>query len=316
MHLAITAPYPESQNPTLATVIAPGIYIFTIFASALIILHIHHCSTVHPPFPCHTSQPLPFTNLPTHPHPTLSPSESVSSQHLGFTPSIPLSLPPPPSSSSQSKDFLVTKWMSPANSLSNSSITSHLHRSNTLELAQTIYLTSLASHFTPSSHSTATWRSSLPTSSIQPSTKSTSPSLKQNNSTTMDRLDSVNEPLTPPPPFPWPFKFPHILLLLHMPSVVDEEDVIRTKIAKGQWLPPPPQESWCTIPSHPPLHPMLQSLGSWSPWHEMPTLHLPLLSTNSFQTHCSSLSGNTMWSLWQMGTFWRYLQPSDLCPMQ
>ena len=87
---------------------------------------------------------------------------------------IPLLSPLPPFSLPL-KDSPATKQTSPANSLSSFSITSHSHRSNTLELAQTIYLMFLASHFTPPSHScldqssscftptpsTTAWRSSL-----------------------------------------------------------------------------------------------------------------------------------------------------------
>ena len=50
-------------------------------------------------------------------------------------------------SSSLSKDSPATRQMSPANSLSSSSITLHLHKCNTSELAQMTYLMSLASLF-------------------------------------------------------------------------------------------------------------------------------------------------------------------------
>ena len=123
MHLAIITPYPESSNPTLATTLSLEIYTFAIFVSAFIILYIHHHSTDPSPTPCPISQPLPLTNLPTRPCPTLSPSGSLSSQRLGFMPSTLSSLPPLPSSS-QSKDSPVTRLMSPVNFLSNSSTTS------------------------------------------------------------------------------------------------------------------------------------------------------------------------------------------------
>ena len=110
-------------------------------------------------------------------------------------------------------------------------ITSHLYKSSISKPAQTTYLTPLASHFTLSSHSclnwssncytptssTTTWKSSPLTSSIQLSIKSTSPSLEQNNNTTVDRQGLSNRSLTPPPPFPWPFESPtsHFPYALH-----------------------------------------------------------------------------------------------------
>ena len=151
MPLATLDPYLVSPNSTSSTVITLGIYIFTVFALALILLHLHCCFITHSPFSCHTSQPLSFTSISTHPHLTLSLSGSVSSQCLRFMPSILSSLLLSPSSSLL-KDFLATKQMSLANSMSNSFITLHSHKSSTLELAQTIYLISLVSHFTPSFH--------------------------------------------------------------------------------------------------------------------------------------------------------------------
>ena len=225
LHMPVAAPvsYLASPSPTTLVVIALSLYLFAVLLSACI-LHYFHRRSNPPPYECHISRPLALTNLPTHPRPTLNRSGSPFSQPLDSTPYIP-SLSPPQPSLSLLKDSQDTRPTSPANSSSNSYISSPLLKSNTSVPAQTTYLTVLASRFVLPSPSlwdqssnystpipsTTTWRSSLAKSSTQRSDKSTSPSPEPSNNTTADKPES-----TPPlPPFPWPFESlhdpPHLL---------------------------------------------------------------------------------------------------------
>ena len=225
MPVATPVPYSASPSPTTPVVIALSLYLFALLLLACILRYFHHRSNL-PLYECHISRPLTLTNLPTHPRPTLNRSGSPFSRPLGSTPYIP-SLSPPRPSSLLLKDSQDTRPTLPANSSSNSYISSPSLKSNTSVPAQTTYLAILASRFalpSPSSSdlssnystpipSTATWRSSLAKSSTQPFNKSTSPSPKPSNNTTTDRLE-----LTPPLlPFPWPFESHHIPLHL-LPS--------------------------------------------------------------------------------------------------
>ena len=221
--MATPVQYPSSSNPTTLVIITLSIYFAALLVSAYIIRYFHLRANP-PPYECHISQPLALTNLPTCPRPTLNRSGLNSSPPLEFTHYSP-SLSPPPPSLSLSKDSLVTRPTSPANSLSNSYTSSPSPKSNTSEPALTTYLATLDSHFAlrfPSSSdqslncstptpSTATWRSSRVRSYSQHSNRSIAPSPEQNNNTTKDRRDS-----TPPLlPFPWPFESchaPHHLL--------------------------------------------------------------------------------------------------------
>ena len=218
MPVATPVSYPASPSPTMLVIIALSLYLFTLLLLACV-LRYFHCQSNPPPYECHISQPLALTNLPTCPRPTLSQSGFLSSQPLEFTPYTP-SLSPHLPSSSLWKDSLSTRPTSPANSSSNSYISSPSLRSNTSVPARTTYLTTLASRFTlpsPSSWdqslnysiptpSTTTWRSSPVRSCTQRSDKSTSPSPEPSNNTTEDKLEA-----TPPLlPFPWPFKSHHV----------------------------------------------------------------------------------------------------------
>ena len=194
MPMATPVSYSTSPNPMTPAVIALSLYIFALLLSACI-LHYYHQRSNPPPYECHTSRPLPLTNLPTHPRPTLNQSDSLYSLHLGSTPCTPSLLPPLPSSAPL-KDSLTTKLTSPANSLSNFSTMLPSPKSSISEPARATYLTYLDSCFTPPSlscqdlslnystpiPSTATWRSS------------------------QDR----QEPSPPLLPFHWPFEFPHV----------------------------------------------------------------------------------------------------------
>ena len=218
MPVATPIPYSTSSNPTVPVIITLSLYLFALLLSACILRYYHQCSNPLP-YECHTSRPPPPTNLPICPRPTLNRSDSLYSLRLESTPYIPSSLPPL-SSSAPSKDSPVTKRTSPVNSLSNFSTTLPSPRSSISEPARATYLTFLDSCFTPPSPScldlssnystpmpsTATWRSSQAKSFTQPSDKSTSPSPELNNNTTVDR----QEPSPSLPPFPWPFKFPHV----------------------------------------------------------------------------------------------------------
>ena len=172
MRMATPTPYPMSPNPTTPVIVSLSLYLTALLISALILCYFHQCSNP-PPNECHISQPLPLTNLPTHPHPTLSPSRSISSPHLASMLTSSSSSPPPPSSL-LSKDSLHTNRTSLVNSWSNSSITLPSPNSSISERAQTISLLHLACPFTPPSPccldqsltsssptpSTTTWKSS------------------------------------------------------------------------------------------------------------------------------------------------------------
>ena len=218
MPVATPVPYTTSPSPTIPVVISLSIYLTALLISACVIQYLHHRSNP-PPHECHSSRPLALMNLPSHPRPTLNQSGFLASPPLEFTPYSP-SLSPLPSSSSLSKDSLVTRPTSPANSSSNSYTSSPSCRSNTSEPVLMTYLATLASHFAPPSlsssdqflncstptPSTATWKSSQAKSYSQRSCRSTTPSPEQSNNTTEDKQDS-----TPPLlPFPWPFKSHHV----------------------------------------------------------------------------------------------------------
>ena len=226
MPVAAPVSYSASPSPMMPVVIALSLYLFAVLLSACVLHYFHHRSNP-PPYECHISRPLALTNLPTPPRPTLNRSGSPFSRPLDSTPYIPSSSPPQPSSS-RLKDSQDTRPTSPANSLSNSYISSPSPKSNTSMPARTTYLAILASHFalpSPSSSdqssnystpipSTATWRSSLVKSFTQPFDKSTSPSPEPSNNTTTDRPES-----TPPLlPFPWPFESHHVPLHLLPPQ--------------------------------------------------------------------------------------------------
>ena len=210
MPVATPVSYPVSSNPMTPVVITLFLYLFALLLSACI-LHYHHQRSNPLPYECHTSQPLPLTNLPTHPRPTLNQSNSLYSLHLESMLCTPSLLPPLPSSSPL-KDSPATKLTSPANSLSNFSTMLPSPKSSISEPARATYLTYLDSRFAPPSlscrdlssnystpiPSTATWRSSQAKSFTQPSNKSTSPSPELNNNTIVDR----QEPSPPLPPFP------------------------------------------------------------------------------------------------------------------
>ena len=215
MPMAVPVSYLTFSNPSMLAVIALILYLSALLISALILQYLHQCSNP-PPYKCHTFQPLHLTNLPTHPHPALSPSKPISSPH-------PVSMPC--SSSLPSKVSLHTNRTSLASSWSSSSTTLPLPNSSTLERAQTTSLLHLACPFAPPSpcyldrslislsptSSTATWKSFPPMSSIQPSLRSSSPLCELNNVNTWNRLDTL---LHPQLPYPWPFaSCPHLLLL-------------------------------------------------------------------------------------------------------
>ena len=224
MPVATPVSFPTSPNSTTPAVVALSLYLAALLLSACILRYFHRRSNP-PPYKCHISQPLALMNLPAHPRLTLNRSGLNFSPPLEFTHYSP-SLLPPPLSSLLSRNSLVTKPTSPANSLSNSYTSLPSPRSSTFEPAHTTYLVALASRFAapspslwdPSSNSStpipssATWRSSLARSSIQHSDRSTSPSLELNNNITVDKPES-----TPPLlPFPWPsesHRVPHHQLL-------------------------------------------------------------------------------------------------------
>ena len=226
MPVAAPVSYSASPSPTTPVVIALSLYLFAVLLSACILCYFHRRSNP-PPYECHISRPLALTNLPTHPRPTLNRSGSPFSRPLDSTPYIPSSSPSRPSSLLL-KDSQDTRLTSPANSSSNFYILSPSPKSNTSVPAQTTYLAILAFRFALLSPflsdqslnystpipSTATWRSSLAKSFTQPFDKSTLPSPKLSNNTTVDRLES-----TPPLlPFPWPFESHHAPLHLLPPQ--------------------------------------------------------------------------------------------------
>ena len=149
MPVALPISYLTSSNPSMLVVIALVLYLSALLISTLILCYLHQHSNP-PPYKCHTSQPLCFTNLPTRPCPALSPFRPVSSPHPTSMPcSSSLLLPPP--FSSPSKDSLHTNRMSLASFWSNSSTTSPLPNSSTLECVQMTSLLHLACPFAPPS---------------------------------------------------------------------------------------------------------------------------------------------------------------------
>ena len=218
MPVAIPVPYLSSSNPTASVIITLSIYFAALLISAYLIRYFHRRANP-PPYECHTSQPLALTSLPTRPRLTLNRSNSHSSLPWEFTPYSPSSSRLPPSSL-LSKDSPVTRPTSPANSSSNSYISSPSPRSNTLEPTLTTYLATLASCFAPPypslsdqslsystpTPSTVTWRNSQAESYSQRSYRSITPSLERSNDTIKDKPDSI-PPLLP---FPWPFKSHHV----------------------------------------------------------------------------------------------------------
>ena len=149
MPMATPTPYPTSPNPTTPVIVSLSLYLTALLISALI-LHYFHLHSNPPLYECHISQPLPLTNLPTHPCPTLSPSRSISSPHLAsMLSSSLLSLLPP--SSLPSKDSLHINKMSLVNSWSNSSIMLPSPNSSISEHVQMISLICLACPFAPPS---------------------------------------------------------------------------------------------------------------------------------------------------------------------
>ena len=188
MPVATPVPYSTSSNPTIPVTITLSLYLTALLITACILRYFYLRSNPTL-YECHISQSLPLTNLPTCPCLTLSPFRSASSPCLVFTHFSSSSLPPL-LSSSPSKDSYHTNRMSLANSWSSSFIISPSPNSSISECAQMISLLRLACPFTPPSPcyqdqsltslsptpSTATWRSSPPTSSIPPSLKSSSPS--------------------------------------------------------------------------------------------------------------------------------------------
>ena len=221
MHLATADAYTISPNPTSSTIITLAIYITALLAASLILCYFHQCSFTTPSPPCHTFLPLYLTNLSTHPHPTLSPSILISSQcHASMLSTSLLLLPP--SSSSLLKDFLTSSKMSSAKPSSSFSTTLPSPRSSTSEHVQRIYLTCVACPFILPSPSCPEpfhhYLKELPGNILypaEPSTRSFSPSPRLNSVSIKTKLGPANESLTPPSLFPWPFKSPCVLLLLH-----------------------------------------------------------------------------------------------------
>ena len=70
------------------------------------------------------------------------------------------------------------------------------------------------------------------------------------------------------------------------PSAINKEDVIQIQVAEGQWI--------TFSASRVLIHNFLPSIANT---HCYISLHLFFLSTDSPRPHCSSLLGNTMWSL-------------------
>ena len=166
MPMAAPTSYPSSPNPTTPIIISLSLYLAALLITAYILCYFHLRSNP-PPYECNISWPLALTNLPTHPHPTLSRSGFPSFQPLEFTPYIPSLLPPPPSSLPL-KDFLGIRLTSPANSSFSSYISSPSLKSSTSMPAQMTYLITLASCFTLPSPSS--WDQSSNYSTPIPST--------------------------------------------------------------------------------------------------------------------------------------------------
>ena len=146
MPIATLVSYPTSPNASLSVIISLSLYLTALLITTFILCYFHLHSNP-PPYKCHTSQHLPLMNLPTCPHLTLSPSKSISSPHLAFTPFTPSSSLPL-SFSLPLKDSPPTNKISPVSSLFNFSTTSPLPNSSTSEHAQMISLLHLACPFT------------------------------------------------------------------------------------------------------------------------------------------------------------------------
>ena len=201
MRMAIPVSYLISPNPTTPVIIALTLYLSALLISTFILCYFHLRSNP-PPYECHISQPLPLTNLPIRPHPTLCPSRSATFPCLISTPSLSSSLPPQPFSS-PSKDSPPINKISPVVQLQHfQACPDDLPASFGLSLRITLSLLPGPILDLLVSHSFHHYLEELPMNVLYPAfSEIFPPSPEPNSETTWSRSDNPSHLLLP---YPWP----------------------------------------------------------------------------------------------------------------